>query len=91
MIYSGAVGVLAVGTRRAPRDRDELHRTVHGLVELGRIEEPDELPYYLKNPREPGMGAGWWWKPAGAPPAVLGANVFMALRALQAHANESDA
>jgi hypothetical protein len=76
-----------VGTRRRPRDLDELHRTVKRYVDAGQLAEPARMPYYVKNPTEPGMGAGWWWKPAGDRPQVLGANVFLAIRAVDAAAN----
>ena len=60
------------------RNREMLVATVQQLVDAGAIEEPDELPRYVKTPSRPGMGVGWVWKPAGKPRQMLGANVYLA-------------
>jgi hypothetical protein len=72
-----------LGTRRVPRDLAELHRRVEQLVDAGAIEQPVELPVYVKAPTVPGEAAGWWWEPSpGGRREYLGHNVFLALRAL---------
>jgi hypothetical protein len=72
-----------MATRRAPRDRDLLHLTVERLVTDGRIKQPAEMPVYVRTPRRPGEGVGWYWTPAGGRREMLGANSYLAFAQLE--------
>lgn len=81
--HAGAVRVLLAGglvpvSRRGLRDHERLHETVRQLVEAGAIDEPQQLPYYVRAPARPGMGQGWVWRRADGKLEMLGSNAYLA-------------